>query len=118
MLINLTNHPSSKWNEKQLQIAQEEFGDILDIPFPHISPEITMEKIRELVNQYEREIRCINDLKAIHIQGELTFTFMMVDRCRSLEIPCVASTTERNVIEKKDGTRIFKFNFVAFRPYF
>ena len=33
MLINLTNHPLSKWDEAQLQAAAQ-YGECVDIPFP------------------------------------------------------------------------------------
>ena len=33
--INLSNHPSDKWDEKQMEAAKQ-YGEVMDIPFPSI----------------------------------------------------------------------------------
>ena len=49
--------------------------------------------------------------------GEMTFVFRMVKLLKRRKIKCVASTTERNVIEHEDGSKTFHFEFVQFREY-
>jgi len=44
-LINHTNHPSSKWSEKQ----KEGFDKIIDLPFPNISPTASDNEVWEIV---------------------------------------------------------------------
>jgi hypothetical protein len=54
---------------------------------------------------------------AVHLMGEMTFTFAMLKRFQNMNITCVASTTERKVVELDDGEKIAQFKFVRFRRY-
>ncbi len=36
--LNISNHPSDKWTEKQLNSALELADQIIDLPFPNINP--------------------------------------------------------------------------------
>ena len=53
--INFTNHISERWNEKQLSEAKK-YGDIIDIPFPSISPTSTEEELLSLAESYTEQI--------------------------------------------------------------
>lgn len=123
MLINLTNHPYSKWSEIQRNKANELYGVITDLNFPKIDPTYSKEEVHKLCNKYFAQIMDIFDLcanspnqNAVHIQGEFTFVFKLVYLLKNIGISCVASTTERNVKEI-DGKKIVEFNFVQFREY-
>lgn len=48
MFINYTNHPSDAWGEKQRAEASK-YGEILDIHFPDISPQMTVHEMNEFV---------------------------------------------------------------------
>jgi len=37
-LINLSNHPSGNWPAEQIQVAQAQYGRVVDMPFPRINP--------------------------------------------------------------------------------
>jgi hypothetical protein len=56
------------------------------------------------------------DPQAVHLMGEMTFTFRLVTMLQAAGIPCIASTTHRTV-EERDGKKIVQFEFVQFRPY-
>jgi len=121
MLINLSNHPVKNWNVKQISEAEKLFGEITDIPFPQINPETDEAGIENLVDEYfELCIETLHKSKdknnAVHLMGELTFTFGLVNKLLSEGIVCVASTTERKAIETK-GKKITEFEFVRFRKY-
>lgn len=120
MLLNLSNHPSTNWPAAQRNAAIEQYGDIQDMAFPQISPTADTDEIRQLAEEYEGRIRALavsHGSLTVHLMGELTFTHMLVNRLHALGIPCVASTTERTVIEEADGKKISQFNFVRFRHY-
>ena len=51
ILINLTNHRSSKWSKKQISEA-EMLGEITDMPFPEVDPYGSSEYIDELVEEF------------------------------------------------------------------
>ena len=53
----------------------------------------------------------------IHIMGEMTFTFRLVEKLKAAGIRCVASTSERVVQELSDGKKVVQFSFVRFREY-
>ncbi len=130
MFINLTNHPSSKWGEEQLKAAAE-YGNIVDIPFPQVSPDAdrlevsriateTIDKIREHVTLYD-QLPLDAELDrshALHIMGEMTLVYKVVSRISDI-FPgvVVASTTERISVDNPDGTKTSRFRFVRFRPY-
>ena len=121
MLINLSNHPVKNWSEKQITAAKEEYGEIMDLPFPLINPNASEDDIEKIAQKYFNI--CINEFShfpnrnnAVHIMGELTFTFTLVNRLLTNNIICVASTTERNAVEL-NGKKIAEFKFVRFRKY-
>lgn len=115
MLLNLSNHPSPTWPEAQMQAAMEQYGSVQDMPFPNISPDATADEVRRLAEQYEVKVRQA-DPAAVHLMGEMTFTFALVQRLQAIGIPCLASTTER-IAEEREGQKIVTFRFVQFRNY-
>lgn len=117
MFINFTNHPSSAWSKEQLTAAHA-YGKVVDIPFPNIAPQCTKSEILHLVEVYVEKIRKIMDNSTIvHVMGEMTFTYNIVNVLKNMGITCLASTTERNIVITPDGKEMPKFEFVQFREY-
>lgn len=117
MFINLTNHPSEKWSEEQLEAARQ-YGEIVDLSFPIIEPTFTRDDIMSLVRESSEVIMGIkDDDTVVHVMGEMTFTYNMVNTLKELGVTCLASTTERNTIMTPDGKKISEFKFVQFREY-
>lgn len=119
MLINLTNHPSDKWTPQQITKAMQQYGTIVDIPFPIINPADDEQQISALADHYLHQVLAFSDKEPItvHIMGEMTFTYALINRLHKHGIPCIASTTQRIVKEFSNGERITQFNFVRFRHY-
>ena len=120
MLINLTNHPSSRWSEKQKAAAEEEFGEIVDMPFPEIREEGCEWYVSDLADQYLRKILNMPDASpfVVHLMGEQTFSYALLKRLRARGITCVASTTKRIVKEEEPGRKTeVIFQFERFRRY-
>lgn len=122
MLINLSNHPLNTWQENQISTAKTKYGEIVDIAFPLIPPEEGLEFIHNIANEYlekiEEIIKKTADYEnAVHIMGELTFTYVLVNKLREKGIKAIASTTRRDVVETAEG-KLSKFSFVRFREYF
>ena len=117
MFINLTNHPSERWSQEQLNAARQ-YGEVFNLPFPIIEPTFSKEDIQCCVKDYVKTIQGIKDDKTVvHVMGEMTFTYAIVERLKALGIICVASTTERLVKMMPDGKKISEFKFVQFREY-
>ena len=117
VFINLSNHPVEKWSPKQRDAAAT-YGRMMDIPFPPIPPNATSDDIRKLADKYVQEIQVINASQdvTVHIMGEMTFTFTVIEQLKNFGIRCVASTTKRNVTEQ-NGQKTSTFEFVQFRDY-
>lgn len=118
LLINLSNHPTTLWSEEQ-QFAALIYGEFMDLPFPRIDPRGDTEYIKRLVDEYFESIKQIskNRKTTIHLMGEMTFTFALLNKLLSEGIDCIASTSERKVIELGSGKSETIFSFVQFRKY-
>lgn len=119
MLINLSNHPSSKWSEKQLAAAHSQFGEIIDLPFPIVDPQADESQVVALADEYLQKVLHLsnNQNAAVHLMGEMNFSFALVTRLQNAGFICVASTTQRIVHELPDGGKEVQFKFVQFRKY-
>lgn len=123
MLVNLSNHVSSKWSNKQLCEAQK-YGTVIDIQFPNIDPTASKAEIYRLADDYLNRIMPLvrsenttHDETTVHVMGEMTFVHAFVTRAEQFNIKCIASTTQRVVEELPDGKKTVTFEFVQFRHY-
>lgn len=115
--INFSNHPSGLWSDEQISAAKQ-YGEIIDIPFPAISPEaikedldiISKDAIQQIINSHLPP-------STVHIMGEMTLTFALVTELKALGYTCLASTTERKVEINENGDKVVHFEFVQFREY-
>ena len=118
MFVNLSNHPSKTWNETQKKAAQQ-YGQIIDMPFPTISATgdelYILDLVRDIKVQKLYRFNPLNDV--IHVMGELCFTFALVQELKKNGFVCLASTSERVVEEKESGIKEVKFEFMRFRAY-
>jgi hypothetical protein len=120
MLLNLSNHPSANWDERQMEATQA-YGGVKDIAFPRINPEADAAEINTLAKKYTLDIRqrlsqTSDKQNAVHVMGELSFCHALVNKLQANGITCLVSTTVRNATEN-DGKRISTFRFVKFRTY-
>lgn len=119
MLINISNHLSNEWDTEQLNEAIKLYKEVVDYPFPHISPNLELEDliaiaknvVNDIINKYN------NTDITIHVMGEHNFVYNLVKEFEKLKIQCVASTTER-IVTKHNNNIIRNFKFVKFRNYF
>lgn len=115
-LLNLSNHPSTLWGSNQKKSAERLYERIQDLPFPQISPDWDENQLDDLVQEYLVKIQDINP-SAVHIMGEMTFTHRLVNRLKEVGITCIASTTQRDVVEEDNGIKTSTFKFIKFRKY-
>ncbi|MGC9079824.1 MAG: hypothetical protein ACP5G1_03750 [Nanopusillaceae archaeon] len=118
VLINLTNHPFSKWSLEQ----REGWKLIMDLKFPNVDPNLDTEDVKQIVNDYVKQVKDIiekieSDKVYICLQGEYTFCYLMLNELKTLDKkPIIAiPTTERRVNEtvtedgKVEKTVVFEF---------
>lgn len=119
IFLNLSNHPSSLWCEKQQEAARS-YGEIIDMPFPMIDETGNETYIYDLADEYLHKIIELSKEKevTVHLMGELTFTFALLKRLQKNGIMCVASTSKRIVKEEIPGRKDeVIFQFERFRRY-
>lgn len=118
MFINLSNHPSSEWSEKQKKAALE-YGEILDLPFPNVNPDADELEIEMLANQYcQKIIDTANGATCVvHPMGEMSLAFALISLLMKNNIDCFASTSQRHSIKMDNNTKKIIFDFVKFRKY-
>ena len=63
MLINLTNHPSVRWSDKQ-KAAAKVYGEIVDMPFPVIDEAGDEKYIATLADEYLNKIVNLSDTQS------------------------------------------------------
>ena len=118
VFLNLSNHSSEYWDDNQLEAAKE-YGCIIDMDFPQIAPDSTKEDIHALALQTADIIRNKygEESLTVHVMGEMTFAFELVNILKGYDIKCLASTTIRDTDDKEDGSKLSHFHFVRFREY-
>lgn len=122
MLINLSNHPYNQWNTLQQQAAQV-FGECVDLPFPAVDPAGDEHYIRKFALEYREKVHQLAAQKesesvTVHLMGEMTLTFALLQMLQIDGIPCIASTSERMSIDLGNEQKETRFAFVRFRYYF
>lgn len=119
IFVNHTNHPSANWSAEQTSAAQK-YGEIVDVPFPAVSAEASVDYVRELVQVQLEKILTLKP-SVVLCQGEFTYTFAMVERLKSAGVKVMAATSARSVSVEilPDGStrQVSTFNFVQFREY-
>lgn len=133
MLINLTNHPvkgvfdenkktyENPWSKEQLNAAIALYDEVIEFPFPQISPYCNASNVKELAQEYCN--RCMAILKqpslrnAVHIGGETMFCYYVTSFLLSKGYQVVSASSERIVKELGENKTVKKFKFVKFRRY-
>ena len=119
ILINLTNHPSEHWDDRQ-RIAAMKYGKIIDIPFPDVDPNGDEEYIGQLSKEYYAKVMEYAKLchVTVHLMGEFSFTFALLKLLQRDGVDCIVSTTRRIVSEvPEESKKEVTFEFVRFRRY-
>lgn len=119
LLINISNHPVSLWSEKQIEAAKV-FGNLIDMPFPDISPLSDENEIDKQSENYKNRIMSMKDKDvkvSVHLMGEMTFTYSLARKLIENDIDCYASTSKRMVSYNDDGDKVTHFEFARFRKY-
>lgn len=120
MFINFTNHLASAWSNKQREAA-EQYGKIIEIEFPNVSPYNSSEDVKLLADNYVSQIVKLlpNDEKnAVLCQGEFSLCVAVIEKLKVRKIKVLCACSERNVVEDFDGeknTKKAEFRFVGFR---
>lgn len=118
--INLSNHPSSLWSVEQFCEAKK-LGDVVDIPFPDISPTASTKDIKKMAKDMFIDINKFEN-PTVMVQGEFTFTYQLVRLLQKAQIRAVVccSRRESKEIPGENGTTVktSTYHFEGFRDYY
>lgn len=102
-------------------MAHKRWGQVIDLPFPVISPMLTTAEVVVIAEEYKE--RCIDmlyrsrdEISAVHLMGEMVFCYRLVQSLKDAGVMVVASAAERDVHYTNDVKNSI-FNFVSFREY-
>lgn len=119
VFVNLSNHPSADWSEEQKKAALA-YGGIIDVPFPSVPSSCSDKAMQKLADKAvgavgkaaypAREV-------TVHVMGEMTLTYRIVNKLKARGIRCLASTSDRVANDLGNGEKISQFHFVEFREY-
>ncbi|MBP9750387.1 MAG: hypothetical protein KBC95_00920 [Candidatus Peribacteraceae bacterium] len=113
--INVSSHPSAKWNPEQTAAALALAADgIQDVQFPNVPPTATEADIATLADSIAAQIP---DNAAAMVSGEFTLTYAIIRRLRARGLTVVAATTDRVKTEVSPGKFEMVFTFVKFRAF-
>lgn len=98
--------------------AARAYGEVEDVSFPVVAPEMSAAEVNKLADEYaDMLLKLYGSSVTIHVMGEMTFTFMVVTRLKACGVKCIASTTERKTTYNSEGIKLSEFSFVKFREY-
>lgn len=119
MFLNYTNHSSSNWDEKQLMAAKE-WGEVIDLHFPFVSPYLEPGEVEELASREVERIMAYEP-DAVLCQGEFTLAFSIIKKLQKKGKLVLSACSERNVKEiLLPDSKVKKeiiFEFMRFREY-
>lgn len=119
IFVNCSNHPSNRWTEIQKKAA-EEYGEIVDVPFPIVECGLSSGQLEKLADKMVDKILAYNP-KAVMCMGEFVVCYRITRKLKEKGIIVLASSSERKAVEQvdRDGTvrKESIFVFRGFREY-
>lgn len=112
--VNFSNHPSAKWDEKQIKEAKA-YGTIVDVPFPAVDPHLDEDGLEHMAEEYIDKIMEYTP-KCVMAQGEFTLCYKVIRGLLTRGVTVVAACSQRNTVES-GNTKVSVFEFVRFRRY-
>ena len=120
MLLNISNHPSHQWSEKQLQAAIADWNGVIDYQFPAVPASASTADVIKMAEGIVEDLHSNEsyaDVTAILIQGEFSLVINLANMLKGV-CEIVVATSERNTILNPDGSKTVKFDFCQFRTVF
>ena len=139
IFINLSNHPSTKWDAAQKAAA----GDVVDVPFPNVPAAATEEEVAALAAKTAKAVETafggarawyeahhegyhspeevdaimapIIANRQVLVQGEFSLCAELWPRLAAMGFVPVVACSERVSIDNGDGSKTAVFKFVKFR---
>lgn len=122
MFINISNHPSNRWDKKQLEAAKALTNDGLvgDIPFPAVPATASSSEVISMADSLYSDIMSKRP-DAVMVAGEFTLAYTIIKLLMQHGVKVVAACSDRRTHEvvNEDGTttKTVNFEFIQFREF-
>ena len=122
MFINISNHPSNRWDKKQLEAAMELTSDnqIEDIQFPAVPATATTTDVISMADSLYSDIMSKRP-EAVMVAGEFTLAYTIIKLLMQHGVRVVAACSDRctHEVVNEDGTttKTTVFEFIQFREF-
>ena len=122
MFINISNHPSNRWDKKQLEAAKALTNDGLvgDIPFPAVSATASSSEVISMADSLYSDIMSKRP-EAVMVAGEFTLAYTIIKLLMQHGVRVVAACSDRctHEVVNEDGTttKTTVFEFIQFREF-
>lgn len=128
MFYNISNHPArtenSTWSAEQIAEANKLGGEVVDIPFPTVTPEMSDERIADVAREVARAIAfaagapLAGEKFAAMVAGEYVTTIRIIAELQKVGVPCYFGQSNRIAEERVEDGKVVvvhKFVFAGFR---
>lgn len=123
MFFNVSNHPifteKSTWSKEQREIAKIIGGELVDIPFPAITPDMPNDQIMMIAREVARDLKGMskNTLSAAMVAGEYATTIAIIAELQKVGIPCYFGQSERIAEEREENGQVVVVHKFVFRNF-
>lgn len=133
MFFNISNHPCNAerttWSKEQIETAAKLGGEVVDLPFPAVNPDMSEDEYRAIAHEMARDVaamwRSHTDGRwemAAMVAGEYVMTIMVIAELQALGFTCYFGQSDRVAEERMEDGKlvvVHKFVFRGFRraPY-
>jgi CRISPR-associated Csx2 family protein len=112
-LVNISAFPFDEWSPTHQSLIRQEYQKVTDLLFPEDIARLNEADFQALIASYYKKILLIRP-QAVHVLGEITFTYGLVERLKKAGIPCFAAIWE---VEEHAQANLQTANWVGFRHF-
>lgn len=123
MFFNVSNHPifteKSTWSKEQREIAEIIGGQLVDIPFPTVTPDMPNSQIASIAREVARDLKGMagESKSAAMVAGEYATTIQIVAELQKVGIPCYFGQSERIAEEREENGQVVVIHKFVFRNF-
>lgn len=114
--INCSNHPSALWSAEQRKAA-EKYGEIVDVPFPQVSYDLSEEQLQKLVDMTVDRVLGYHP-EVVMCMGEFVVCYRLVRILKERGIKVLATRSDRQSSEELEENGVVrKSSIFLFRGF-
>ena len=123
MFFNISNHPAhaerTTWTPEQIAEANDIAGEVIDIPFPVVKPDMSDETIAQIAKGVALDVRGMANGQpaAAMVAGEYVTTIRLIAELQKFGIECYFGQSERVAEEREENGKLVVVHVFQFRGF-